>query len=256
MARWAICASLALISACSDPSPLPEMQPGETGRVTRIIDGDALVLETGQTVRLVSIQAPAMYPREGVPAPYAGESARILEDLALGRRVRLYYPGVTRDRYDRALAHVVTIDGAGPRLWLNQAMIVRGAARVRLYPSTAARGQELLDLETAARSAREGLWALGPYRTREAAIVADDDRGFVLVEATLGDRLEVDPDSRFAPACRRAIQQSELTVSVDRAAASICGLDSGTAVLLRGWISGGELDLTHPWHVQTVEFDN
>ncbi len=251
MPRWVTCASLALISACSDPSPLPEMQPGETGRVTRIIDGDALVLETGQTVRLVSIQAPAMYPREGIPAPFAGESARVLEDLALGRRVRLYYPGVTRDRYDRALAHVVTVDGAGPRLWLNQAMIVRGAARVRLYPSTAALGQELLDLEASARSAREGLWALGPYRVRSAATMTIDDRGFVLVEGKLGDRLEIDTEARFAPACRRAVENSTLTISVDRAAASTCGLESGTAVLLRGWVSDGELDLAHPWHVQT-----
>ncbi|MEM8617654.1 MAG: thermonuclease family protein [Pseudomonadota bacterium] len=253
MARRAICAGFALISACSAPSLLPDMQPGETGRVTRIIDGDALVLDTGQSVRLVSIQAPAMYPREGVPAPYAGERARVLEDLALGRRVQLYYPGVTRDRYDRALAHVVTVDGAGPRLWLNQAMVERGAARVRLYPSTAARGQELLDLEAAARSADEGLWTLRDYAVRDASEVTVEAGGFVLVEATLGERLPVDPEQRFAPACLRALDGADIVVAIERAAASTCGLGFGTRALLRGWISEGALELTHPWHVQLVE---
>lgn len=62
-----------------------------------------------------------------LPDMQPGESTRVLEDLALGRRVQLFYPGITRDRYDRALAHVVTTDGKGPKLWLNIAMVVRGA---------------------------------------------------------------------------------------------------------------------------------
>lgn len=127
MTRGGICAVLLILSGCGSPPLLPDMQPGETGRVTRIVDGDALVLDTGQSVRLVSIQAPAMYPQDGPPEVHAGESTRVLEDLALGRRVQLFYPGITRDRYDRALAHVVTTDGKGPKLWLNRAMVVRGA---------------------------------------------------------------------------------------------------------------------------------
>jgi len=39
--------------------PLAGTQPGEHGRVVRVIDGDALVLDTGQSVRLVGIEAPA-----------------------------------------------------------------------------------------------------------------------------------------------------------------------------------------------------
>ena len=128
MAHWVLCVILLSLAACAPSSPFPDMEPGETGRVVRVIDGDALVLDTGQTVRLVSIEAPAMYPRGSGPAPHAGESAHMLEDLALGRRVRLFYPGITRDRYDRALAHVITIDGIGPTIWLNRVMLERGGA--------------------------------------------------------------------------------------------------------------------------------
>ncbi|MCR9269229.1 MAG: thermonuclease family protein [Hyphomonadaceae bacterium] len=252
MARWAFCVAVFLCFACSAPSPLPDMQAGETGRVTRVIDGDAIVLDTGLSVRLVSILAPAMYPRDGAPEPYAGESARVLEDLTLGRRVQLFYPGLTRDRYDRALAHVVTIDGAGPKLWLNQAMIVRGAARVRLYPSTAARGQDLLALEAAARETREGLWRERAYAVQDAATLAPETDGFVLVSATLGPARPLAPNQPFPPACFRTLAESDLIVSVRRAAASTCGLDVGTRVLIRGWVSEGEIDLTHPWHVEIL----
>lgn len=255
MARWAICAIWLSLAACAPSSPFPDMQPGETGRVVRVIDGDALVLDTGQSVRLVSIEAPAMYARESGPAPHAGESARMLEDLALGRRVRLFYPGITRDRYDRALAHVITVDGTGPKVWLNQVMLERGGAWVRLYPSTAKRGQDLLNTEAEAQAQGLGLWGLRHYRRVDAAGLAEDARGFRIVSAKLGDPIEIEPGERFAPACRRRLDTAKLVLSVRRAAASSCGLASGQRVTLRGYVSNGTLDLSHPWHLELSDED-
>lgn len=255
MIRALLVAVLLVLAACTPPSLLPDMQPGETGRVTRIIDGDALVLDTGQSVRLVSIEAPAMYPEDGTPAPHAGESARRLEDMALGRRVQLFYPGLTRDRYDRALAHVVTIDGAGPRLWLNMEMIETGTAWVRLYPSTAARGQDLLAREAEARAARQGLWARSDYAVRGAAQIETDARGFFFVRGELGATQPVPEETRYPPACLRGFEGAALTLSVRRDAATACGLADGTQVLVRGRVSGGRLDLSHPFHLTVIEPD-
>lgn len=255
MAHWALCVILLSLAACAPSSPFPDMEPGETGRVVRVIDGDALVLDTGQTVRLVSIEAPAMYPRGAGPAPHAGESARMLEDLALGRRVRLFYPGITRDRYDRALAHVITIDGIGPTIWLNRVMLERGGAWVRLYPSTAKRGQDLLIAEAAARSEQRGLWALSPYRSVDASHLSADARGFRIVSAVLGEPIAIDPSEPYPPVCRRSLEGSALTLSVRRAAASTCGMASARAVTLRGYVSDGTLELSHPWHLELSEKD-
>ena len=242
-----------LLAACGRASLLPDMQPGETGRVVNVIDGDALVLDTGQSVRLVSIEAPALYPRDRPAEPYAAESARILEDLVLGRRVQLYYPGITRDRYDRALAHVVTIDGAGPDVWLNAEMLKRGGAWVRLYPDTAARGDELLRLEAEARANGTGLWSSTDYRERTADAAAPELRGFRLIRGQLGEALPVPTDTRYPPACRRALQGADLTLSIRRDARTACGLSVGTAVRVRGYISNRELDLTYPRHLETIE---
>ena len=250
MSRWGIWLLFCAMSGCSSPSPLPDMQPGEIGRVTKIIDGDGLILDTGQRVRLISITAPVLSPRDGEPEPFSGESARILEDLALGRRVQLYYPGLTRDRYDRALAHVVTVDGAGPPIWLNRAMIAHGAARVRLYGSTSARGQELLALEREVRAAGDGLWGEPAYVVRNVQTLSEDASGFVLVSGTMGPTIPVEAtDTRFPAACVRSFAGTGVTLRIDRDAASACGLADETTVEVRGWLRNGALQLRHPWHV-------
>ena len=246
---------LLVLAACTAPSPFPDMEPGETGRVTRIIDGDALVLDTGQTVRLVSIEAPPMYPEGGQPAPHAGESARQLEDMALGRRVQLFYPGLTRDRYDRALAHVMTVDGAGPKLWLNREMIEAGAAWVRLYPSTAAQGQTLLEMERSARLERRGLWGRSTYAIHDAEKIDPSKTGFLFVRGGLGAPVPIEEETRYPPACLRPIEGSAVLLSVRRDAATACGLADGTQVIVRGRLRDGALDLSHPFHLQRSETD-
>lgn len=230
------------------------MQPGEIGRVTKVIDGDALVLHTGQSVRLVSILAPALNARDQAPELYSGESARLLEDMALGREVQLFYPGLTRDRYDRALAHVVTIDGAGPRLWLNREMVARGGARVRLYPSTAARGRELLALEAEARAAEQGLWRLAPYRVRHD-LTQSPPRGFVLFEAVLEARIASGPGAATWLACSWRLAEVDFVLQVRKAAQSACGFSAGTKIHARGWAQDGTLELTHPWHIAVAPAD-
>ena len=248
MSRWAILLICLVLTACGEKPRFPDMEPGETGRVVRIIDGDALVLDTGQSVRLVSIQAPVLNVRDGPPAPHSGESARILEDLALGRRVQLFYPGITRDRYDRALAHVITIDGLGPELWLNRVMLERGAARVRLYPSTAAGGRDLLAAEATARAAKLGLWQRSFYAVRPATSLSAEDRGFMLVRGTLGPSVPFDREARYAPACERLLLESTVRLAVRRDASSACGFADGTEIVVRGYLSNGRIDLTHPFH--------
>ena len=255
MSRHVLFAAVLILAACSAKSPLPDMQPGETGRVVRVIDGDALVLDTGQSVRLVSIEAPTLYRQDAAPDPYAAQSARLLEDLALGRRVRLYYPGITRDRYDRALAHVVTVDGAGEEVWLNQAMIEHGGAWVRLYPDTAARGQDLLALEHLAREARRGLWADPHYAVQNAAHVDETARGFVLVYGQLGAQIAGPETERFPPACYRGLDGSPIHLSVRRDARTVCSLPDGTDILVRGYVSAGTLDLTYPLHLEQITAD-
>ncbi len=245
-------AGLMLVTACGGSDPLRDMEKGERGRVVRIIDGDALVLDTGQSVRLVGIEAPAMNRRSREPAPYAEEASRTLEDLVMGREVRLYYPGLTRDRYDRALAHVQTADARGEPLWVNEALVRRGAARVRMYPDTSGAGEALFAAEDIAREEKLGLWALKAYQPVEGGRLPGETRGFMLVTGTLGEEEKAEERSGQEAACLRALRGASLIVRIERTAAELCDVPAGGAVELRGWVSGGEIEINHPLHLRPI----
>ena len=68
------------------------------------------------------------------------------------------------DRYGRTLAHVVDPQGR----WVQAEMVTRGLARVAIFADERTGLAELLALESAAREARRGIWALAEYRIVDA----------------------------------------------------------------------------------------
>ncbi len=152
-----------LAAACSPEGDLAE---GEQGRVARVMDGDALALDTGLKVRLAEIEAPAPGYGRRADEPFAVEARVLLNAAALGRAAKLWYGGLSRDSYDRALAHVIAQDEVGGGIWLNGYAARQGAARVRTYPDNAKRARRLLAMEQEARAAKRGLWADDHWRVR------------------------------------------------------------------------------------------
>jgi endonuclease YncB( thermonuclease family) len=242
-------AAFCLATACSAPDPLEGTAPGERGRVVRVIDGDALVLDTGQSVRLVGIEAPAGPYKEREGAPYFKESRRLLEDMALGREVQLHYAGLTRDRYDRALAQVVTTDALGPDLWLNREMVARGGARVRVYPDTAGANAPLVPLEAKARAAGTGLWGERAYRIPAADDLPEPFERFQLVEGHVARRERSDAQGT---ACDLTLAGSALVIEIERAAAALCQTPAGTGLLARGYVRDGRMEISHPLNVSRL----
>lgn len=239
-----------LLAACGETHPLETLEPGETGRVVRILDGDTIALNTGLVVKLASLEAPSFGRGEDPDQTYAKESARILEDLCLGRRVQLHYPGLTRDRYDRAIAHVSTLDDLGPDLWINQEAARRGAARVRVYPDTAALAEALLAAEQDAQLERAGMWSKRDYNGLSPLSITADFRGFAVIEAaTLGSPL---PGGQYAH-CRYSVEGAGMLIEMTRDAEDFCALPSGTSLRVRGYVRGGRMDVTHPLNLTLID---
>lgn len=253
--RWLLCFALCTLGACGEPAPLDTLAQGETGRVVRIIDGDALVLDTGLSVRLVGIEAPVPERRDRDGQPFADDAKRMLEDMVLGRQVRLVYPGITRDRYDRALAYVRTDDALGEELWLNEEMIRLGGARARVYPDTSRLGDTLVQLEAYARSNNKGMWALTDWAIPEASVLSDETRGFYILRGELsGLGASDDPEAH----CSRTLNGSTLRVNFLSNAADACDLSPdtawsvGTQVQLRGWLNNGQLEVSHIFNAEII----
>src|SRR5687767_10944867 len=82
-----------------------------THKVTRIVDGDTLVLFDLGTVRLIGVDTPeTVDPRKPVEE-FGKQSAAFLTGLVLGKTVRVEYDQTRKDRYDRTLAYLYLPDG-------------------------------------------------------------------------------------------------------------------------------------------------
>ena len=109
-----------------------------------MLDGDSLALDTGLRVWLAEVEAPTAGYGDRKDEPGAAVARAIMERASVGREARLWYGGLSRDRYQRAIAHVIAKDEVGADVWLNGVAARQGAARVRTYPDNAKRARKLL----------------------------------------------------------------------------------------------------------------
>jgi len=125
-------------------------------RVSRVLDGDTVVLASGRHVRLAGVDAPELGQPTRSPQKDAGVFARRCLEHILApskRQVRIRIQG--QDIYRRTLGALFLPDGTA----VDEELLVRGCAVVYRY----GRGERraLLRLEAEAKKKRQGLWRLG-----------------------------------------------------------------------------------------------
>jgi micrococcal nuclease len=119
-----------------------------------IIDGDTFRLVTGDTVRLIGIDAPELSQPGGVL------SREYLAHLICGKRVTLEKGYEDRDKYNRLLRFVYIND-----LCINEEMIRQGYAEARYLPENPIR-EYYVQLEIQAEVTRAGLWSDNVFQPR------------------------------------------------------------------------------------------
>jgi micrococcal nuclease len=174
-ARPALAAALALVALATMGLPARAERPStpptgaavdaEERRVVRASDGDTIVLEGGERVRLIGVDTPEIHHPNARVRDFAAAAARFTRDRTVGRAVRLEFePGPREDRYGRTLAYVFLPDGE----FLNLAIVREGYGFAYTRFPFAYRA-EFKRAETEARRARRGLWAdLGNDARRNA----------------------------------------------------------------------------------------
>ena len=108
----------------------------ETATVTRVIDGDTIIIDTGQRVRYIGIDTPEVYPQ---PEAYGTEATQANRNLVEGKKVRLEQDVTETDKYGRLLRYVYTDDTL-----INAELVRLGLAEAKAYPPDT-RYQELLE---------------------------------------------------------------------------------------------------------------
>jgi micrococcal nuclease len=122
-------------------------QQADTIYCTEIIDGDTFRLVTGDTVRLIGIDAPEL------SQPGGEVSREFLAYLILGNPVTLEKGSEDRDKYNRLLRFVYI-----GNLCINEEMIRQGYAEARYLSENPIRDY-YVQLEIQAETAKAGLWS-------------------------------------------------------------------------------------------------
>ena len=141
------------VHAALPPAPQKGTSSPDTFQVIRVIDGDTVELLGGERVRLLGIDTPETVKPNTPIQCFGKEASAHTKALLEGKTVTLVRDIEDRDKYGRLLRYVYQ-DG----LFVNEALIRDGYARVYTYPPNVAHAQEFVVAERVARSAKRGLW--------------------------------------------------------------------------------------------------
>jgi len=135
--------------------------------VKRAVDGDTLVLENGERLRLIGIDTPEMHESNKLyrDASRTGQDIKTIQelgrraykftrDLVESKRVRLEFDVEKKDKYGRLLAYVYLKDGT----FVNAEIVKQGYASLMTIPPNIRYADLFLKLYQEARENRRGLW--------------------------------------------------------------------------------------------------
>jgi len=131
--------TLLLLLACQ--------QPSDMAKITRVIDGDTIVIEGEYHVRYIGIDTPEANEF------YYSEAKQANKRLVEGKKVKLEKDISDQDKYGRELRYVDVDD-----TFVNAELVRQGYAYAQAYPPDTKYQVYLEAMEIEARQAKRGIW--------------------------------------------------------------------------------------------------
>lgn len=130
-----------------------------TYRVTRVVDGDTIVINYGskkEKLRLIGINTPeTKHPTKGQEL-FGREASAYAKKLLGNRDVKVKFDVQKKDKYGRLLGYVYLEDGT----FVNAHLVEQGYAQVMTVPPNVKYADYFKGLQRKARSAKKGLWGI------------------------------------------------------------------------------------------------
>jgi micrococcal nuclease len=142
---------LLMTARCVMAGPLPK-----EARVRAVFDGDTILLDTGEKVRYLGIDAPELSHDDVAGDCYGREALEANRKWVLHKQVKLGYDRETRDVYGRLLAYVYLPDGT----CVNAELLRFGYAYVYRSAEGFERFNDFLSLQRQALKLRTGMWGM------------------------------------------------------------------------------------------------
>lgn len=122
-------------------------------RVQRVVDGDTVVLDTGERVRYIGIDTPESVKPKSAEC-FGKEAAKKNAELVEGKDVKLVRDVSDTDKFGRLLRYVYQGD-----LFVNEYLIANGYANAVSYPPDIRYQAGLEIAEETAKQEKKGFWA-------------------------------------------------------------------------------------------------
>jgi len=134
-----------------DELPLDEQE--NIYLVTKVIDGDTIVIESGEVIRYIGIDTPeTVHPSEPVEC-FGKEASNKNKELVEGKKVRLEKDVSETDKYGRLLRYVWVDD-----IFVNDYLVRQGYAYAYTYPPDVKYSEQFVKAQQKARENSRGLW--------------------------------------------------------------------------------------------------
>lgn len=123
-------------------------------RVVAVLDGDTVLLDTGQSLRYLGIDAPEVAHGRTPADCYANEARDANSRLVLHKKIRIAYDGPTVDPHGRILGDVFLPGGRS----VGAELVRTGCAVVFAKQDAFRRREEFTACQKEAVEARRGMW--------------------------------------------------------------------------------------------------
>ncbi len=143
------------------PTPISNATvSAQIATVARVVDGDTIVIDSGQKVRYIGMDTPETHdPRKPVQC-FGPEAAEKNKQLVEGKIVRLVKDVSETDKYGRLLRYVYLDKPATTEaIFVNEYLVKAGYARVLTIPPDVKYADQFLKDQQQAQQHNMGLWS-------------------------------------------------------------------------------------------------
>lgn len=138
----------------------PTQTPYTTAKVTNVIDGDTIKIDTGQKVRYIGINTPEITYPEKPNDCFALEAKEKNKELVEGKTVKLEKDISETDKYGRLLRYVFLNNplSTNEAVFINKILITEGYARIMTIPPDLQYYSLFKEEQVKAKENKKGLW--------------------------------------------------------------------------------------------------
>ena len=173
-----------------------EQPTTKTYKVTRVVDGDTIVIDyngTEEKVRFIGVDTPeSVHPNQDKNTPYGKIASEFTNNQLLNKEITLEFDAQERDQYGRLLAYVY-LDGK----MFNKTLLEKGHAVVATFPPNVKYVNDFTAIQEQAQKAQVGVWegyTSGKTETESKPTVKTSGK---FVGSILSDKYHT-PNCRFA----------------------------------------------------------